>query len=300
MRLLIFFLILFSTNAFADYCPLFVRVGSVDFSQVTVDQSIAVDVDIYRFTTSNQCKQFDLGVSSGSANSYSRKLYNGTSTLNYNIYNDDSTSTALRSVNDAQNNNQRVRFKMDNFFKKITLYVRLPYWGNSTSLENGLYTDTTQVQVYPRGNNTGGSSSNLITNLNVQSDVNISLVGRGGQYDENQTSYSLDFGTMTAGKMRSFDLIVKSNTGYRINVSSEYDGSLAHNENSSYKVGYNFSVNGSNMSLVGSKSSPKQIYASSSASQNGEVIEVDISLLSTSNKLSGTYTDYIYFTAISN
>lgn len=300
MRILILFFLLFSSNIFGANCPVYISTGSVDFSQVNVDQSIAIDVHLYKFSMSNNCKQFDLGVTSGSANSYSRKLYNGGYSLSYNIYSSETTSTALRSVNDAQNNNERIRFKMDSWYTKITLYVRLPYWGNSTILQNGLYTDTTQIQVIPRGNNTGGGTRNLTTNLNVQSDINISLVNRGGQYDENQTSYSLDFGTMTTGKVRSMDLIVKSNTGYRINVSSEYDGSLTHNERPSYKVGYQFGVNGSYMSLVGSKTSPKQIYSSNSASQNGQVIEVDVSLLSTSDKLSGTYTDYIYFTAISN
>ncbi|WP_372652671.1 spore coat protein U domain-containing protein [Halobacteriovorax sp.] len=300
MRILILFFIFFSSSIFGANCPVYISAGNVDFSQVNVDQSVALDIHIYRFSTSNQCKNYDLGITSGSANSYSRKLYNGANTLNYNIYKDDSTSTALRSLNDAQNNSQRIRFQMNSWYTKLTVYVRLPYWGNSTVLQNGLYTDTTQIQVYPRGNNSGGGSRNLTTNLNVQSDINISLVGRGGQYDENQTSYSLDFGTMSAGKVRSFDLIVKSNTGYRINVSSEYDGSLAHNDQSNYKVGYNFGVNGSDMSLVGSKSSPKQIYSSNSASQNGQVIEVDITLLNTSGKLSGSYTDYIYFTAISN
>lgn len=298
MKYVAFFIFLFSFSTLAEYCPVYISVGDVNFSQLNTDQSVAVDVHIFRYSSSNQCKQYTLGVSTGSSNSYSRKLYNGGYDLNYNIYKTSTTSTTLRSINDASNNSQRIKFTMQSWYTKLTLYVRLPAPGSS--LQNGLYTDTTQVQVYPRGNNTGGGVTNLTTNLNVQSDINISLVSRGGQYDENQTYYSLDFGSMSLGKTKSFDLIVKSNTGYQINVSSEYNGYLSHNDNSSYKIGYDFGVNGSNMSLVGSKSSPKQIYSSNSPSTNGQVIEIDVSLKSVSDKLSGNYTDYIYFTAISN
>ncbi|WP_417335034.1 hypothetical protein [Halobacteriovorax marinus] len=298
MKFLAIILFFITLNTYADYCPIYISTGNVDFVQSSSDQSVAIDLHIYSFSSSNQCRQYDLGVTTGSANSYSRKLYNGAHSLNYNIYKSEYTSTPLRSINDARNNSERIRFRMDSWYTRITLYVRLPAPGSG--LQNGLYTDTTQIKVYPRGNNTGGGYTNLTTNLNIQSNINLSLVARGGQYDENQTAYTLDFGSMSAGKLRSFDLIVKSNTGYRINVSSEYDGALAHNQNNSYKVGYNFGVNGSNMSLVGSKNSPRQIYSSNGASTNGQVIEIDISLLSVNGKLSGNYSDYIYFTAISN
>lgn len=298
MKVFVVLAFIFSLNSLAANCPLFVSTGAVNFVQSTSDQSVAIDVHLFRYNTSSQCKKYELGVTTGSANSYSRKLYNGGYDLSYNIYRSSTTSTALRSVNDAQGNSQSIKFSMNSWYTKLTLYVRLP--APTLGLENGLYTDTTQIQVVPRGNNSGGGNTNLTTNLNVLSDINISLVGRGGQYNENQTSHTLNFGAMTTGKTRSFDLIVKANTGYQINVSSEYDGSLSHTQKPTYKVGYNFNVNGSSMSLVGSKNSPRLIYSSNSPNQNGQVIEIDVSLLNTDQKLSGAYSDYIYFTAISN
>ncbi len=298
MKIVLLLLILFSFKSFAENCYVYVTSPVANFTQSTSDQSIAVDLDLVKFSNSNRCRSYYLGFSKGSAGSYDRKLYNGGYSVNYNIYEKENTSKELWSAYE-NSSSRKIKVDMDSWYKRVTVYVKLP--APTSTLQTGLYTDSTQIQILPRSNgSTGGGFSQLTTNLNIQSDINLSLVGRGGQYDENQTSHTLNFGTMTTGKMRSFDLIVKANTGYRVSVSSEYDGSLAHNEKSNYKVGYTFSVNGSGMSLVGSKSSPKQIFSSNSPSQNGRVIEIDVSLLNTEQKLSGPYSDYIYFTAISN
>jgi len=302
MKSLILLCFLFSFNSFAAIdCQLFASVNDIYFVQTSSDQSIAVDVDVFRFNNNKKCKKFRLGVTTGGSGTYSRKLFNNSAVVDYNYHKNESTTSPIKDVLDAQGGSQRVDFKMNGFYKKVTFFARLPDPFAAGTVATGLYSDTATINIVPRTNGvTGGFSLNISSFLNVLSDVNISLVERGGQFDPNRTAITLDYGVMTTGESRGFDLVVKSNSGYKISVSSENNGVMAHIDQSSYQVGYSFGVNGNSLSLIGSKTSPIDIYNSSTPSTTtGDVIEIDVSILSTVNKLSGHYNDYIYFTATS-
>ncbi|OUR95468.1 hypothetical protein A9Q84_16680 [Halobacteriovorax marinus] len=301
MKSIITLCFLFSLNSLAVDCSLFVFVNDVYFVQTNSDQSLAVDVDVYRFNNHRKCKKYRLGITTGGSGNYSRKLYNGADSVDYNYHKRENSSSPIKDVLDAQGGQQRVDFKMNGIYKRVTFFARLPDPFSAGNVSTGLYLDTATINIVPRdGGTTGGYSVNISSYLNVQSDVNISLVERGGQFDPNRTAITLDYGLMTTGETRGFDLVVKSNSGYRISVSSENNGVMSHISQANFNVGYSFGVNGSSLSLVGSKLSPIDIFNSSSPSTStGDVIEIDVSILDTSNKLSGAYSDYIYFTATS-
>ncbi|WP_127716074.1 spore coat protein U domain-containing protein [Halobacteriovorax sp. HLS] len=302
MKFLILLLTLFSTHAMAVNCPMYAFVNSVNFVQMQADQSVAVDIDLYRFTSHNDCKKYSLGITTGSASSYSRKLYNAQHSVSYNFHENESTSKVIKDLDDG-NNSEHVSINFKNsYYQRVTVYARMPNPYSNGNLQTGLYSDNVTINIRPTKNGTtGGVSRSVSLYLNIQSDLNISLVEKGGAFNENSTFYSLSFIPMVGGQTKGMHLIVKSNSGYRITVSSENDGRLTHvNKPNGNTVDYTFSVNGVGRSLIGSLNNPDEIFYSPVASPNdGDVIDIDVTIDSVINKLSGTYRDHIYFNAIS-
>jgi hypothetical protein len=265
------------------------------------DQSIAVEIDLYRFNSDKDCKKYELGISTGTASSYERRLYNGTSTVAYNFYETDRTTRIIKDIGDGnKDNNVSIDFKK-NYYKKVIIYAKMPNPYESGNLLPGQYADTVSINIVPKKKNTtGGTSKNISLYLNVQSDLSICLVDKGQPYEEGRTNYALMYGTLVEGQTKGLDLIIKSNSGYRVTVSSENDGRLTHTNSTNYKIDYSFIVNGQSRSLVGSKNNPTEIYYSPVAShENGDVVDIDVSIGSVAGKLAGPYRDYIYFNAIS-
>ena len=291
-------LLLFSHVSFGAHCPLIMFVSNVTFVQTDQDQSVALDVDLFKFGSS--CKKFKLGITTGDANNYNRRVYSGTDSIRYNFHPSDNTSTILKDVGVGnKKSNVKVDFK-NGFYKRITVYAKLPNAYASGNPDPGQYSDIVTVNVEPDGNNTGGATKNISVFLNIFSDLSISLVDKGQPFEEGRTNYALMYGTMVQGQTKGLSLIIKANSGYRVSVSSENDGALTHINSPSYKVNYSFIVNGQGRSLVGSKNNPTEIFYSPVASgNNGDVVDIDVSIGNVDNKLAGPYQDYIYFNAIS-
>ena len=302
MKSLVLFLMIISSSSYAVNCPLFAFVNSVNFVQMQADQSVAVDIDFYRLSSDKDCKKYTLGITTGASSSYTRKLYNSQHSVDYNFHENESTTRVIKDLGDGSNNEHvSINFK-NSYYKRVTIYARMPNPYSNGNLQTGLYSDNVTINVRPDKNGTtGGLSRSLALYLNIQSDLNISLVEKGGAFNENSTFYSLSFVPMSGGQTKGMHLIVKSNSGYRITVSSENDGRLTHiNQPTGNTVDYTFSVNGVGRSLVGSLTSPDEIFYSPVASPNsGDIIDIDVTIDSVINKLSGTYRDHIYFNAIS-
>lgn len=308
MKVLILFVYLFSINSFAKIkpgedvvCLLSISVNDVSFVQSEEDQSVAVNIELERHNSDKKCKKYTLGISTGSASSYDRKMYSGSSSVAYNFYKDESTSKIIKDLGDGGGQDHvTIDFRNDQS-KTITIFARMPNPFVNGDLSPGLYSDLVSINIEAKDKKaTGLSSANLPVYLNIQSDINISLVDKGQAFQDNRTSYALHYGVMVAGQTKGLHLIVKANSGYQITVSSEGDGRMRHVDRQTNFVDYVFSVNNSNMSLVGSKNNPVDIFYSPTGSPStGEVIDLDVTIQSVDNKLSGTYRDFIYINAIS-
>ena len=307
MKNLLVMILLYSLSSFVDAAPaketciLSISVNEVNFIQAKEDQSVAINIDLTRLNVKKECKKYSLGISTGNSSSYDRKMYNGSSNVSYNFYKNESTSKIIKDLSDGgKADHVSIDFK-NSLVKTVTIFARMPNPYIGGVLLPGLYSDLVSINIEASDKNaTGTSSVSMSVNLNIQADISISLVDKGQPYEENQTNYALHYGVMIAGQSKGLNLIVKSNSGYMITVTSEGDGRMRHTEDQNQFVDYVFTVNSSNMSLVGSKTTPVEIfYSSTGAPNDGEVIDLDVTIQSVENKLSGTYRDFIYINAIS-
>jgi spore coat protein U-like protein len=305
MKLFLAFIFIYSSSIFAKppqvECLLSISVSEVNFVQSEEDQSVAVTLNLIRENDDKKCKKYTLGISTGSSSSYNRKMYNGSESVEYNFYKDENTSKIIKDLVDGGDRDHvKIDFKKNNT-KTITIFARMPNPYIGGVLVPGMYSDLVAVNIEASDKKAyGTSTANLSVNLNIQSDINISLVDKGQPYQDNRTNYALFYGVMIAGQTKGLHLIVKSNSGYRITLSSEGNGRMRHVNRPLNYVDYNFAVNGSNMSLIGSKNNPIEVFSSPmGAPQDGEIIDLDVTIQSVDNKLSGTYRDFIYINAIS-
>ncbi|MCC5878441.1 MAG: hypothetical protein JJU03_00895 [Idiomarina sp.] len=70
------------------------------------------------------------------------------------------------------------------------------------------------------------------------------------------TFFNISLGDLTLGASKEFDMVLQSNTDVLVEVSSENNGYLTHEENSRYRIAYNLSIQHMPMNLSAPSSLP--------------------------------------------
>ena len=156
----------------------------------------------------------------------------------------------------------------------------------------GIYYDTVTIRLY-RG--TPGSYTLRDTktmNLTYQAHkrADISVVPTGSNFNLNQTSHTLNFGSgMSTGMQRTADIILKYNAGCLLFGWSENGGKLKHSSLPD-TINYTFNLNGTDISIPWWT----QLATKSGASPvNGSINPVKITIGNTNGKANGIYRDTI-------
>lgn len=127
----------------------------------------------------------------------------------------------------------------------------------------------------------------------VEKELSLSLVATGGVFDPLSTAKVMSFGELEAFEIRTADVIVKTNVGYRLKVSSVNDGQMIHSSGAS--VPYTLKASGSLINLIGSSSSPVVVSASAANSPPlGFLVPMELGVGAvTGNELGGEYSDIL-------
>ena len=163
----------------------------------------------------------------------------------------------------------------------------------------GTYRDNISVSVFEGAfgsTNRADATRNMRPQLVVQEEVMLSLVNTGANFNAQDVTQSLDFGTLQSGASSSFDLMVQSNAALQIAMSSQNDGQLKHTSQNSI-VPYVLSVNGETKSLSNSDTVPVVVASGSGSTPAGgarHAVRVEVG--SINNKMSGLYQDNITVT----
>jgi spore coat protein U-like protein len=304
---MIFFLFFITTESVLADCGYNLDTPTLTYNVSDYNPTVQSTVSITLNNNNSSCTNFFLAFTKGWAGSYNRRatnLSNG-SFIYYNIYKNSNLTGILKEPSDISSPDETffgtLKKNQTNFY---TYYLSLAPFGSSPPAA-GDYFDDIQVQAY----------SGTYTNINgfdgyrdmfiyivVSKFTSISLVDSGGSYDPAQTSKTLDFGELTTGEELSFDVRVVSNAGYRLKISSSNNGLLKFTggSGSPSEISYSFYSNGSQIGLSNSSSSPVTI-ASGSGVTSAQGVKVPIRVVIgtvDSNKLPGTYQDYIILTTI--
>jgi spore coat protein U-like protein len=284
-------------------CDVRMTISNIVYNWSESDQSVIASGSISKKSKSKNCEDFEIGFSTGNSDQYLRTLQNNNESLSYNLYKDNNSSTALRSLQDAQNNEQllKVHLGKNRESTNFTFIAKLPFPNDGKSFfKKGLYTDTIEAQIKNKKNKEDDAKINFNIKVQVPPQIDISMVDSGGIFDTSDTFQALNFGLLSKGKILGFDIIVRSNTGYSLFLSSNNNGKLKHVSHNS-RVNYKLKVDGTKRNLRSSSGSPVEVgnyFGLTPATGISHNVEVKIG--KTKNKLHGVYTDYIVVTTMSN
>lgn len=301
----LFIFLVFNSNIFAA-CSYTLNLPVLNFMVGSSNIATAFNGNLYRGSSnSTYCNNYILGFSQGSAGSYTRRATNSSngSTLLYNLYKSNTSNSNLTLVADATSSNQIVSGSVSkNSNSAFTYYFSLGALSPSSLVRGGIYTDILSVEAQSGsfGNSNSETTQPLTININVPKSASLSLVNPGGSFDAASTSKTLDFGILSTGESLSFDIIVLSNAGYNLSISSsnnqilKLQGGTGSNDSI---IGYNLRSNNSLQNLTNSASSPVILSMGSGVTPlAGTRIPVSVIISNVDSKVAGNYQDTLTLT----
>lgn len=296
-------LFLMSAHTFAA-CFYSLNANAINYTVTDINSPVQFQLNLNRGKSNAQkCGTFIMGISEGIASNYDRMARNplNNETISYNLYKTSNSTTMLRSINAASSMSQLLSGNVGrNSSTDVNYFFKLGNLSNSALTRGGVYKDTLTIDVdsgdwnlyYPEITGT------LQVNINVPKMASLSLVNSGAAYDSASTNKTLDFGELTDNEDLSFDVIVLSNAGYNLSVSSlnqqvmQLQGATPGTAN---QISYLFYAN-SNLKNISSPSPVSIMSGSGVTPIYGTRIPVKVVIQSVSGKNPGIYQDYLTFT----
>jgi spore coat protein U-like protein len=240
----------------------------------------------------------------GSADFSNRRLTYLANTLNYQLYKNSSLTKVLKdgaAVTSSDNYLSDSFSSGSNKTQNFTYYVQIPQTSATTPTykPSGTYVDTFSIKVFENTEPTGPLrvSSNVTISTLMPKLLEISMVQTGGGFNSSQTTRNIDFGSISEGESRGFDLLVRSNAGYSVSMASQNNGRLKHTTPSITSfVPYQLLVNSSQKDL--SNGSVTVAAGPGQTSTAGVANEVTFIAGSTASSVAGNYSDNITVTVI--
>lgn len=304
MKLILGFVFSFFTfSSFAQECYFQFNQNqiNVDYSGEAIAVPFTIDLQRPNNAHSDLCSYAAFFFSRGRANSYDRRVYGHGESLRYTLENISPAGT-LKDYGDHSGPHEFLATAIElNQSKTLTGVFKMP--AQETSFGSGHYQDVVDVTVYAyKGdhNNRRGMTKQLVINVQKRVNVALSIVPEGANFTHGSSQAVLDFGRMTTGKELGADLIIKSNIGYRIQMSSQNDGQLKHVTKNEY-IPYTFFFSGNSRSLSGTSSNPISLtHKNYSSIAAGDRYNMRFRVGNISNKPFGQYSDNITITVQSN
>jgi hypothetical protein len=206
------------------------------------------------FTIRNKKKSscaFFVTVSTGQAGSYNRVASNGGATIRYNIYGGPSAGDLpLHDISDA------TRTTVLSGFLDGKETISLRYYLDVPALQivaQGNYTDTVEFGLYSGSQNEfeREDDENVRITVPVIPVIDVEIAAGGVRLPLEGASVVLDFGNLQPRASRDFNLYVRGNAPYRVEIESENRGVLrldafATDHNT---IPYELSIDGGRRSL---------------------------------------------------
>lgn len=266
---------------------------------------------VARLNVFKPCKGF-ITMSEGlhSTSSFQRRLKRGIGNhyINYNYFNDVpgswDASRVLRGCPYTGVATQYQAFEWPSGNTSVTrtfayrMRLDAPPAGSARS---GVYTDIVSLQAYIGEvgdcSHPSGLPSLAILTYTVDSGLDISLVDVGGSFHPGQNTRTMDFGSLTPGEFREFDVSIRHNDGFRLAARTLNGSKLVHQGAVGPAWNYRTRFNGGAPVAVGKDPT---YYAACAAppllhSYTNVRVRIEIASPGPVNPLAGTYSDVMTF-----
>lgn len=300
---MIFLTLLFSTIASAACSNLKLNLanGTVDLTSNTAP---ALNFTVQRSGLFG-CNYFVTVDYGGAASFNDRRLtQSGGYEIPVDIYRDVAHTQLLKKLPEATVSTEVIAGSFPNltFSPSSVTHTYYPQLATVDYHRFGEYSDTFTVRLYEGTLGSGSpsleDSETVKLKYTMAKKIDLSLVATGAPFNVADTAETMNFGTLTAGAVRTFDIGVKFNAGYRVRVSSLNQGNLKHASQND-TVPYTLRVNSSVVNLAGSNSSPVQVSTGSGVSPtNGLALSSSVTIGALGNARAGNYSDTVTVTVV--
>jgi len=209
----------------------------------------AVDISV-RNQSKTDCVFF-ITVSTGGSGRYDRMASNGNSTIRYNVYGGASAGDLpLRDISDATRNTVLAGFLGDKETATVRYYIDVPAL---QVVAQGDYRDTLEFGLYSGDEDDYNreDSEDVRVTIPVIPVIDVEIAAGGMRLPLEGAAVVLDFGNLVPRDSRDFNLYVRGNAPYGVEIVSENRGELrlegsAREHNT---IPYSMSIDGSDRSL---------------------------------------------------
>ena len=268
---------------------------------------LATSFQVQARAVGTTCEYF-IALSTGQSGNFNqRKLSQAGNVLNYNVYTN-ATNTILKAPPTAAQSElisgsfsvapSQIQTNSHSFYWTIDPQQIVPAqqaYYTDANLTLGLY-----QMLFNRPQLV--ASAAVTFRALVESSIDLSLVNAGGPFNVNGTTHLIDFGQLSSGEQRGFDLVIRTNNGYAVSMQSLNRQVMAHAQAPAIKdtVPYHVVLGGGGIDL--STGAPFQVISGAGTTPAAGVsfpIEVTVGVLS-GTEAAGTYTDVITVTVTAN
>lgn len=227
---------------------------------------------------------------SGLEQAQSRKLSHGGEEVDYHLLSSPTRGAVLKDLPDASANEV-----LSGFFPEGEQNAQLSFVINIPAMQirsPGRYIDRIKVSLYEGTlqDYKLRDQKNISISTIVEDVAEVSIVEPGGVFDKSSSSKNANFGILQKGKTLSYDVRVRTNRGYRINVESENLGVLKSNDPSlTDNIPYEIRFSGQSVNLRGRASGVVQDPQKTNA--NGRPHRIEIVIGDLGNAAQGEYKD---------
>jgi hypothetical protein len=262
---------------------------NVDF---TNDSSPTEDFRVKR--NGNGSCQFFVTVDNGGASSaQARRLYHGNhaDTVPVQICIDSSCASVLKSIQEASSSSDVLSGQFSRGSGDDKNLVYRPRLGSTDYERYGTYEANFTMRLYAgtlHGWHSLADTESFRLRYRMEKRIDLSLVSPGAPFDRGATSKNMNFGPLREGSHLDFDLVIKTNAGYRVRMESQNRGKLVYRSSS---VPYRLSLRGAAVSLDREITVAQGTGASGGG--GGYRLPGRITISALGNAQAGTYADVI-------
>jgi hypothetical protein len=209
-----------------------------------------ITIQVSRTGTGN-CDFFITADNGPSATYLTRVIEFGTNSIPFQLYKDSGKSNILKSFTEASTANDVLvgSFNGNNTGPINMIYY--PWVDTAYTAADGPYVESYGFYLYQGTIGAKASAvqrDNKSTNMKYQKSgfVELSLVDTGALYNAADTTQTLNFGNLATGAVRSFDLMLKYNGGYKLSMASLNGSNI---KSGARLIPYTMTINSSGVAL---------------------------------------------------
>lgn len=259
--------------------------------------------------TGATCEYFVTLSEGQSGNAMQRTLSRMTNTLNYNVYVDSGKKNVFKPQLTATSSEvitgsfpvaiALTQTNSHSFFwtinpQQIVPTSTMPY--DDSNLTLSLYAGTLSLSP------TLVETKTITFRAQVDSSIDVSLVESGKPFDIGNTTQLVNFGILESGADRSIDVVVRSNSGYKVTMQSQNRQLLLHSQSPRVAdtVAYSVIFNGGGVDL--STGAAEQVISGTGTTPaTGATFPIEFTIGTLSgNEPAGSYSDIIYVEVIAD